>query len=91
MRILNRRSLATRLVAAAAAWCLLVLALAGWGLSELYRQSALRGLDGDLQVVLRTLAATVTPAADGVALSQSPNDPRFGQTFSGRYWQVRSE
>ncbi|MGE3302382.1 MAG: ATP-binding protein, partial [Hyphomonadaceae bacterium] len=42
----------------------------------------------DLQVVLRTLAATVTPAADGVALSQSPNDPRFGQTFSGRYWQV---
>ena len=75
-------------MAAAAAWCFVVLALAGFGLSQLYRQSVLQTLDGDLQVVLDTLAGAVAPSGDGVTLTSQPFDPRFTATFSGRYWQV---
>jgi signal transduction histidine kinase len=65
-----------------------VLAVAGVGLSQLYRQSVLESLDSDLQVVLDTLAGSVAAAKTGVALQSEPSDPRFATTFSGRYWQV---
>ncbi|MFZ4070129.1 MAG: ATP-binding protein [Caulobacterales bacterium] len=82
------RSLAGRLVVTAAAWCLVVLLAGGWALSQLYRSSVERQLDGELRVVLDTLLSTIEPRAGGVVLPVEPNDPRFAQTFSGRYWQI---
>jgi hypothetical protein len=82
------RSLAGRLVVTAAAWCLVVLLAGGWALSQLYRSSVERQLDGELRVVLDTLLATIEPRAGALVLPVEPNDPRFAQTFSGRYWQI---
>jgi signal transduction histidine kinase len=76
-------------VASAAAWCLIVLVLAGVGLSQQYRQSVLMSLDSDLQVVLDTLAGAVAVENDKLVVTDFPSDPRFNQTFSGRYWQVQ--
>lgn len=45
-------------------------------------------LDSELQVVLDTLAGAVATEGDGLTLTASPSDPRFNQTFSGRYWQI---
>jgi signal transduction histidine kinase len=75
-------------VAAAAAWSLLVFALAGWGLSELYRQSVMRGLDADLSVDIDDLLATVEADATGVRAPNPPNDRRYTSAYSGRYWRV---
>ena len=88
LRKFRPRSLASRLVVTAAAWSLLVFALAGWGLSELYRQSAMQGLDRELYVVLDGLLTTVDPDGADVKVPEPPNDPRFARAYSGRYWQV---
>lgn len=63
--------------------------LAGIGLSQQYRQSVLTALDSDLQVVLDTLAGSVFLENDQLVVTDFPSDPRFSQTFSGRYWQVQ--
>ncbi len=73
----------------AAAWSLVVLILAGWGLSELYRASVLRALDAELEVVLDGLAASLEPDGSAVRLRDTPNDLRFSRALSGRYWEVR--
>ncbi|MFZ4601807.1 MAG: sensor histidine kinase [Caulobacterales bacterium] len=82
------RSLAARLVLTAAAWSLLILALGGWGLSSLYRQSTLRQLDAQISVAIDGLLAAVEPIDGELKLPEQPNDPRYKQTFSGRYWQI---
>lgn len=87
-RAFRPKSLAARLVVSAAAWCIVVLAIGGFGLSELYRESVLRTLDSDLEVVLDTLAGGVSVEAQGPLMAAPPTDPRYGVAFSGRYWQV---
>jgi signal transduction histidine kinase len=87
-RAFRPKSLAARLVVSAAAWCLVVLAIGGFGLSELYRESVLRTLDSDLEVVLDTLAGGVSVEAQAPLMTAPPTDPRYGVAFSGRYWQV---
>lgn len=83
------RSLAARLVVAAVAWSLLILAVGGVALSNQYRDSVLRALDRDLQVVLDSLIAAAEIAPDGtITLTDTPNDSRFSNAGSGRYWQV---
>ncbi len=83
-RAFRPRSLAARLVVSAAAWCLVVLAIGGFGLSELYRESVLRTLDGDLEVVLDTLAGGVGVNGDAPVMTTAPTDPRYATAFSGR-------
>ena len=63
-------------------------ALAGWGLSELYRQSVMRGLDRELAVVVDDLLATMEADGAKVRVPEAPNDRRFATAFSGRYWHV---
>ncbi|KAF0176792.1 MAG: sensor histidine kinase [Alphaproteobacteria bacterium] len=83
------RSLAARLVIGAVAWSLLILVIGGVLLSQQYRDSAMRSLDGDLRVVLDGLIASADVGADGaLALRQTPNDQRFQTPSSGRYWQI---
>jgi signal transduction histidine kinase len=84
-----KRSLAARLVIGAVAWSLLILVIGGVLLSQQYRDSAMRGLDGDLRVVLDGLIASAEIDADGaLKLRQTPNDQRFQTPSSGRYWQI---
>lgn len=82
------QSLAARLVLAAAAWSLLILALGGWGLSSLYRQSTLAQLDAQISVAIDGLLAAVEPEGGELKLPEQPNDPRYKQPYSGRYWQI---
>lgn len=82
------QSLAARLVLAAAAWSLLILALGGWGLSSLYRQSTLAQLDAQISVAIDGLIASVEPEGGVLRLPEQPNDPRYKQPYSGRYWQI---
>lgn len=83
------RSLAARLVLAAAIWSVLILALGGFLLAQQYRASVIRSLDGDLDNVLVALIAAAQIEETGViALSQTPNDPRFQAGDSGRYWAI---
>ena len=84
-----KRSLAARLVIGAVAWSLLILLIGGVLLSQQYRDSAMRGLDGDLRVVLDGLIASAEIDEEGaLKLRQTPNDQRFQTPSSGRYWQI---
>ncbi len=83
------RSLAARLVIGAVAWSLLILVIGGVLLSQQYRDSVMRGLDGDLRVVLDGLIASAEIDEEGaLKLRQTPNDQRFQTPSSGRYWQI---
>jgi len=83
------RSLAARLVVGAIAWSLLILVIGGVVLSNQYRDSVLRSLDGDLQIVLDSLIVAAEPTAgEAITLKQTPNDSRFQTPSSGRYWQI---
>lgn len=75
-------------MAAAAAWSLLVFVIGGWGLSQLYRQSAVRALDRELNVTVETFVATVEKEGAGVRVPLKPTDRRFDVAYGGRYWQV---
>lgn len=82
-------SLAGRLALGAAAWVALALLIAGFALSELYRQSTLRALDRELAVVLDGLTAGVQIGPAGAPIVPTPpNDARFSTALSGRYWQI---
>jgi signal transduction histidine kinase len=83
------RSLAARLVVGALTWSLLVLLIGGLFLARQYRESVMRGLDGDLQVVLDALVARTQIGADGAVVVETLDyDPRFANPGSGRYWQI---
>jgi signal transduction histidine kinase len=88
----RRASLRLRLAAAGAAAILAALALAAFGLAELFERHATRRAVADLSVHLDQLAAGLGRDADGrVAVVQPPADPRFDRPLSGLYWQVETE
>lgn len=84
-----RDSLVGRLVGLAAAWAAVLLLAGAVGLTTLYKNSVFRdvedGLDGTIRALLETLQAT---DAGAFAVAATPLDPRYSQTYSGRYWQV---
>lgn len=82
-------SLAFRLFLSAMVITLVVLAVAGFVLSSLYRNAAERSFDRRLDVYLKTIVAEVANAPDmtlpePVALG----DPLFSFPRSGWYWQI---
>lgn len=81
------RSLTRRLVWLAAIWMLLALVLTGWGLTSLFRESALRRLGVTLNETIdqAVLAATATP--EGVTVGPIL-DQRTLNIYSGKYWAV---
>jgi signal transduction histidine kinase len=82
------RSLRARLLAIAIALSVLVLASVGLWLASQYRDSAMRALDADLQVVLDSLVSAAEVRDGVITLDETPNDARFQSAGSGRYWQV---
>ncbi|MBX9757335.1 MAG: sensor histidine kinase [Beijerinckiaceae bacterium] len=82
-------SIATRLILLAALWSVVVLVLAGLGLSAIYRRTAEQGFDGRLGVYLRAIVADVaTPGEDTRTEPGQLGDPQFELSLSGWYWQI---
>jgi len=85
------KSIAGRLIAAAALWVVLMLAVGGLLLSNLFREPIEQSFEQRLGYLLDTLIAAIDLTPDGRAVQRQPIDePRFLQQYSGWYWQVSS-
>ncbi|TQI76302.1 signal transduction histidine kinase [Bosea sp. AK1] len=85
----HRYSLGARLFFSAAVCCVLILVLAGVGLTTFYRRSAERGFDERLSVYIKQLVADL--AAPPETERQTVGDlgePRFDLPLTGWYWQI---
>lgn len=85
----HRFSLGARLFLSAAFCCILILVLAGLGLTTFYRRSAERGFDERLSVYIKQLVADL--AAPPETERQTIGDlgePRFDLPLTGWYWQI---
>lgn len=76
------------MILGAAIWSLVTLGAGGLALSSLYQRSVLSALDRELASVFDSLLSGVQVSAEGPSLSNPPNDFRFSQAYSGRYFQV---
>ena len=89
-KALSARSIASRLFLSAAFWSILILALAGLGLSALNKEWTEANFDDQLGVYLKALIANVAvPNEEGKAgAPQAAIAPQFELAFSGWYWQI---
>lgn len=86
------RSLRLRLFAAAVATVAAALIAAGLILVALFERHVTRQYDAECQSFLRQLSSAVEFGADGkIALSRPLDDARFGEPFSGLYWQIEED
>ncbi|OXR48927.1 ATP-binding protein [Pusillimonas sp. T2] len=84
-----RHSLRTRLLVGTLVWVMVSVLVAGWVLSDLFRQHAARQLASELAVHMNQLVAGLSANEQGdAALTFEPTDPRLLQPLSGLYWQV---
>ena len=82
-------SLAARLIATAAIWTVLGLAVGGAFLSNIYRTAVERDFDAALSEDLDGLIAAAEPDRDGViTLDVRFLDPAYERVYSGFYWQI---
>jgi signal transduction histidine kinase len=83
----RRPSLVRRLVALAAVWSLVVLAVAGLSLSLFFNHSETARFDDQLTDVVDGLLAGTSVEAG--AVTPPPNtDPRAQRAYSGQYWEI---
>ena len=84
-----RRSLRGRLLVGTLAWILTSVAIAGWGLNDLFKQHIIHQFEEALTIHLNQLTASFNVDLENTAtVSPSLSDPRFEQPLSGLYWQV---
>ena len=82
-------SLTFRLIASAAVWIAVALLVGGFALSSIFRGTLEESFDRRLGDLLETLVAASDVAPDGqLALLRPLGEARFGQTYSGWYWQI---
>lgn len=82
-------SLTNRLVAGAAVWLILMLAVGGVFLAVAFRDTVETEFSHRLDAMLRDMIASMETQPDGsVTLIRPLGDPRFNQIYSGFYWQV---
>jgi signal transduction histidine kinase len=83
------KSIAGRLIAAAALWVVLMLVVGGLLLSNLFREPIEQSFEQRLGFLLDTLIASVDLTPAGRAVQRQPmGEPRFLRQYSGWYWQV---
>ncbi len=88
----GHKSLAFRLVASSAIWSLVVLAVAGVLLAQLFQTSVERNFDARLQSLMDGLLASVELGTDGKLVNTRPlPDAQFTLPLSGWYWQVSTQ
>lgn len=86
---LDRLSLGARLYLSAALCCLLILLVAGIGLTTFYRRAAERGFDERIGVYIKELIADIASPPEGERQAIGDlGEPRFELPLSGWYWQV---
>jgi signal transduction histidine kinase len=82
-------SLAARLIAAAAIWTILGLAVGGLFLSGIYRSAVEHDFDVGLEADLDGVIAAAEPDNNGViTLERRYLNPSYERVYSGRYWQI---
>jgi signal transduction histidine kinase len=82
-------SIATRLFLSSAVLSLVILLVAGFILSAIYRRTTEDSFDERLHVYLKSIVAEVaSPAETEGPVSPSLGEPRFDLPLSGWYWQV---
>ena len=87
---LRLESLSSRLIAAAAVWTLLGLAVGGAVLSNAFRMAAQANFDAALSSDMDSLVGAAEPDPErGVALANVLNH-NFERVYSGRYYQIKS-
>jgi len=83
------RSLAGRLILAAAVWAAIGLAVGGYVLSGTFVEAMRDNFDTQLQVDLDGLIAAAEPDAHGaITLRERLLNRRFARAYSGLYWQI---
>jgi len=88
-RLRRAGSLRWRLLIGTLAWISLSVALAGWGLANLFRQHITQQLHAELTLHLNQLTAAVNIGPAGQVQVFPPlSDPRLEQPLSGLYWQI---
>lgn len=88
-RIFDRRSLTARLMMVAALAIGLVLTVSGIALTLLFDQYIQRRLATELEIRWNELAGAVAlDDKDRIVLTRDLADPRYGQPYSGTYWQI---
>lgn len=86
---MRRGSLGLRLLALAFVWVTLALAVAGWLLTDIFRNHAEAELARHAELHLDELTVALRPGDSGrVEASRDLSDPRFQRPLSGLYWQV---
>jgi len=82
-------SLRLRLWVGALVWIVLSIALAAWGLRNLFQEHITQQLEAQLVVQLDQLSAAVDWTPEGrLSVNASAMDVRLGQPLSGLYWQI---
>jgi signal transduction histidine kinase len=82
-------SLRVRLLAGTLIWILASLAVAGWGLGNLFRQHVEMQFHAQLKTHLDQLTANLLQDDQGrPSLSTPLSDPRLSKPYSGLYWQI---
>lgn len=83
------RSLRLRLLVLATGVIILVLVLAGLGLTSLFYRHIERRIGQELDTHIDQITAALRFSPDGtIYLFRQPADPRFQQVYGGLYWQV---
>ncbi len=83
------RSLRLRLLVLATGVIVLVMVLAGIGLTSLFYRHIERRIGQELDTHIGQITAALRFAPDGgILLFRQPADPRFQQVYGGLYWQV---
>ncbi len=84
-----RHSLRVRLLTGTLVWIFATIAIAGWGLSSLFRDHVEQQFHAALKTHLDQLTANlVIDSAGQPALSAPLSDPRFTKPYGGLYWQI---
>ncbi|MCU0954330.1 MAG: HAMP domain-containing histidine kinase [Hyphomicrobium sp.] len=83
------RTLRARLIAAAALWILIGVAIAGFVLSGIFRQHVTNQFKEELFIHLAELQRLAKVEDGNAVLSRPLSDPRYDEGLSGFYWEIQ--